>query len=309
MQTQPFEIQSFEWNSLSDEAAYRKWRATKLSRAEKCLSLPPILVSDMANPSESERSELKNRCHLDNFALYSAPVETDDAALRHKLRRFAEAFGLRIAETHRSEGDQGVVALKVSDKPAQRGFIPYSTSGMNWHTDGYYNAPENRISAFVLHCFVQAAEGGTNDILDPEIAYIRIRDKNPDWLRAFMHPRAMSIPENAEADGSVRPVSTGPVFYPDPETGRLQMRYTARTRSIAWRDDPATRDAAAWLRETMSAGDPLALRVRLEPGMGVLNNNVLHNRTSFENGSDSALERVIFRVRFRNRIGESSWPV
>ncbi|WP_161594635.1 TauD/TfdA family dioxygenase [Marimonas lutisalis] len=239
---------------------------------------------------------------MSNFAIYSSPPEKDDSKVRRDLRSFAERFGLRIAEAHRSGGDQGIVALRVSDAPKQRGYIPYSTRAMNWHTDGYYNAPENRISAFVLHCVSQAAQGGTNDILDPEILYIRLRDEHPAYLQALMHPQAMTIPENTEPDGSVRPASVGPVFYPDPGTGQMQMRYTARTRSIEWRDDPATLEAEAFLRDYLATGDPLAVRIRLEAGQGVLNNNVLHNRTAFENDDDTG--RLIFRVRFHNRVGE-----
>ncbi|MCF3595851.1 TauD/TfdA family dioxygenase [Rhodobacteraceae bacterium LMO-12] len=304
MQTQPVENTSFNWKAFEDDHSYRAWRATKLTNAENCLSLPPVEVGDLSNPTESEHREIIARCQNNNFALYSSPSFNDDSAQRRALRRFADAFGMRIAETHRSGGDHGIVALRVSDAPSQRDYIPYSTRAMNWHTDGYYNAPENRISGFALHCFAQGADGGTNDILDPEILYIRLRDKNPEWLAALMHPQAMSIPENVEADGAVRRVSNGPVFYPDPDTGRMQMRYTARTRSINWRNDPATLAAEAWLRDTLAQGDPLAVRVRLAPGMGVLNNNVLHNRTPFHNGPDAAQERVIFRVRFHNRIGE-----
>lgn len=304
MPTQPPEIKGFDWCDLEDDASYRAWRATKLNRAANCLSLPPVAVSDLSNPRESERRELISRCRQNNFALYTSPPLGSDSTQRRALRRFAAAFDLRIAEAHRSGGDQGIVALRVSDASSQRGYIPYSTRAMNWHTDGYYNAPENRISGFVLHCFAQGADGGTNDILDPEILYIRLRDQNPDWLAALMHPAAMSIPENTEADGTLRPVATGPVFYRDPGTGRMQMRYSARTRSINWRDDPTTRKAEAWLRDTLTAGDPLALRVRLLPGMGLLNNNVLHNRTHFRNGPDATQTRVIFRVRFHNRIGE-----
>ncbi|MEZ5715979.1 MAG: TauD/TfdA family dioxygenase [Paracoccaceae bacterium] len=276
-----------------------------MTRAENSREQAPVVLSDLANPTESERAEIVERCRTSNFAHYSSPPAQDDSTTRAQLRSFADAFGLRIAEAHRSGGDQGIVALRVSDAPSQKGYIPYSTKGMNWHTDGYYNAPDNLISAFVLHCFAQAAEGGTNDILDPEILYIRLRDDHPAFLHALMHPQAMTIPENVEPDGSVRPASVGPVFYADAATGRMQMRYTARTRSIEWRDDPATREAEAWLREYLPAGDPLMVRLRLEPGQGILNNNVLHNRTAFANGADSDHTRVIFRVRFHNRIGDT----
>ena len=299
------EFQDFKWIDLDSDNGYEAWRATKLTMAENCLGLAPVTVGDLGAPGESAHKEILRRCRNNNFALYTSPPLSDDSALRIKLRGFAKSFSLRIAEAHRSEGEQGIVALRVSDAPSQRGYIPYSTRGMNWHTDGYYNAPDNRISAFVLHCMVQAADGGTNDILDPEILYIRLRDKHPAYLRALMHPEAMTIPENREADGSIRPVSTGPVFYPDPGTGRLQMRYTARTRSIEWRNDAATLEAEAWLREYLAAGDPLALHHRLAPGEGILNNNVLHNRTPFANGGGAGDTRVIFRVRFHNRIGDT----
>ncbi len=117
-----------------------------------------------------------------------------------------------------------------------------------------------------------------------------------------MHPGAMTIPENLEPDGKLRPVSTGPVFLADPATGRLQMRYTARTRSIEWRDDPLTREAVDWLGDWLASDEPLMLSGRLAAGEGLLNNNVLHNRSGFEDGADATRARVMLRVRFMNRI-------
>ena len=114
----------------------------------------------------------------------------------------------------------------------------------------------------------------------------------------------MSIPENREPDGSLRPESVGPVFFADRVTGRMQMRYTARTRSIEWRDDPVTLAAADRLREILNAGDPLMQTVRLGPGEGILNNNVLHNRTGFEDGATEQDTRIMLRVRFHVRVAE-----
>lgn len=184
------------------------------------------------------------------------------------------------------------------------GYIPYTPRKMNWHTDGYYNSLNQTVKGFVLHCHRQARTGGENQILDPEIAYLRLRDENPDYIRAFMHPRAMSIPENREPDGSLRPESVGPVFFSDPATGRLQMRYTARTRSIKWRDDPMTLAAAERLQDILTSGDPLIRSIRLAPGEGILNNNVLHNRTGFDDGNSEDDTRVVLRVRFHVRVAE-----
>lgn len=299
---------SFEWLDLGSEAEYRRWRDIRLKTAEAARDLAPVAISSLTDLSAQARDELVRRCEMTNFAVYScAEASTDVARTAADLRRFAAHFGLRIAETHRSAGDQGIVALQPSQEESKRGYIPYSRRPMNWHTDGYYNAPSERISAFVLHCVRQAAEGGENQILDPEILYIRLRDADPELLRALMHPQAMTIPENREPDGTLRPASVGPVFYPDPDTGRLQMRYTARTRSIAWRDDPTTQAAERFIREHLAAGDPLAVSIRLEPGQGILNNNVLHNRTGFAGQPDQ--DRLIFRVRFHNRVQRrETWP-
>ena len=289
--------QTFNWTSLDDSAAYENWRANRLKVAETARNQAPVEVKDLSNPGESVVSELSKRCDEAGFALYVS----DDSDQSPPVGAFAAAFGLRIAEAHRSADGSGIVALRVTDKADQRGYIPYSPRGMNWHTDGYYNAPDQRISAFVLHCVRPATTGGVNQLFNPEILYIRLRDRSPAHIRALMRPDAMTIPENTESDGSVRPVSVGPVFYADPGTGRLQMRYTARTRSIHWREDAATQDANANLREILGRDDPLMVQVALKAGQGILNNNVLHNRTGFEDGQDMG-GRLMIRVRFHNRV-------
>ncbi len=305
------EIPSFNWKSLNDQDAYAKWRSAKLAATENIAKLPPVAVADLSNPSESERKELTRRCDITNFAYYAATDSVDDPENSAKtgfsdVGRFAAAFALSLRETHRSAEESGMVALQVSDSGTKRGYIPYSTHALKWHTDGYYNAPDKRISAFVLHCIRPAQSGGINQLLDPEILYIRLRDDSPEHIRALMHPAAMVIPENRESDGSLRPASVGPVFYGDAATGRLQMRYTARTRSIEWRSDSATRNAEACLRAHLEQGDPLMQQVRLAPGQGVLNNNVLHNRTSFQDGQDKDDSRLMIRVRFHRRVARSA---
>ncbi|MEJ2035340.1 MAG: TauD/TfdA family dioxygenase [Maritimibacter sp.] len=293
------EDNGFFWPSAKADDFYRKWRDARLAAAEDALSAGFVTISDLSAPTESEKNELIGRCERANLALYQADPTPDP---RDNLRAFANAFGLRIAEKHRSAGGDGIVALTESDAPGQKGYIPYSKRGMGWHTDGYYNAPGDQISAMVLHCARPAEDGGANQFLDPAVAYIRLMDENPDYLRALMHPEAMLIPENREADGSLRPVSIGPVFYPDPESGALQMRYTARTRSIAWRDDALTREAVAFLRQVLETPDPLTISLRFETGQGVLCNNVLHDRTRFDPKAEAKSQRLVYRVRFHNRV-------
>jgi len=289
----------FFWNQPNTYGFYQDWRAARIAASESAAGLGIVTLDNLANPSDSQISEIIRRIRESNFALYEAPESSD---LRADLRKFVDHFGLRIAERHRSAGEQGIVALTETNAPSQRGYIPYSKRKMGWHNDGYYNAPEERISAMVLHCANPAENGGINQLLDNNIAFIRLMDENPAYIKALMHPEAMTIPENREEDGSIRPVSIGPVFYPDPETGALQMRYTARTRSIEWRDDALTREAVAFLQETLEGPDPLTISVRFKAGQGVLCNNVLHDRTGFDAEKVEKSPRVMYRVRFNNRV-------
>ena len=286
-----------------NDRGYRAWRQAKLDGYAQALDRPVLELSDLANPTAEERAELARRCARTNLALYRAkPIPGGDDGMRAALRAFAESLGLRIAERHRSAGEHGIVALRVTDAARQKGYIPYSRRGMNWHTDGYYNGPDERIRAMVLHCVHPAADGGENRLFDPEIAFIRLRDRDPGHVAALMHPEAMTIPENREPDGTLRPVSTGPVFWVDGD-GRLAMRYTARTRSIAWRDDPATARAVAALTEVLNDPDePFILRRRMQAGEGLLCNNVLHDRTGFDPDPARPSNRLVFRVRFHNRV-------
>ncbi len=262
-----------------------------------------VEIANLGAPSTAERDELARQCAIGNAVFYAARDQTDDAEkTRDSLREFSRAMGLRIAEKHRSAGRQGIVALQISTAKNQRGYIPYSRKPMNWHTDGYYNAADQRIRAMVLHCVRPAADGGVNQFLDPEIAYIRLRDESPDYIDALMHPRAMTIPENREKDGKLRPASIGPVFSVDADSGQLEMRYTARTRSISWRDDAMTARAVAFLSGLLAASDPYMQTLKMQAGQGVLCNNALHNRTGFDPDSSAGSDRLLYRIRFHNRV-------
>ena len=291
---------------LDDNLAYAAWRAAKLEGYPRDAEGLRVPVGDLTQPTREERAALLARCRQCNMAVYVTPDKGsahDDAKMRSGLRRFASAFGLGTMESHRSAEDDGIVAIEVTQTQTKRGFIPYTNKPLSWHTDGYYNPPSAPIRAMLLHCVRPAQEGGVNALLDPDIAYIRLRDKSRDLVAAMMHPEAMTIPESVEEDGSVRPVSTGPVFLID-ENGQLTMRYTARARNIIWRDDADTKAAVALLERLLShEEEELILKYKMQAGEGLLCNNVLHTRTAFQN--DDSARRLLYRVRYRERIAGS----
>ena len=116
----------------------------------------------------------------------------------------------------------------------------------------------------------------------------------------------MVIPERTDEGGVARAAQAGPVFAID-EDGALHMRDTARTRSIEWRDDPLTLQAAAQLR-VMMRESPHVWRVRMSAGMGMVGHNVLHDRQAFRD--DPLAPRLVLRARFLDRVAlptEASW--
>jgi alpha-ketoglutarate-dependent taurine dioxygenase len=287
--------------SLACDEEYQLWRTGKLRDHPAQTGDLIVSIADPARPSEAEIAAISSLCQRSNMAVYRFATVPDLDESRACIHRLTSIFGLRRFEQHRSASDDGIVAIEVSGDPKKRGFIPYTTRLIGWHTDGYYRyeGASRSINAMVLHCMRSAAEGGESAVFDHEIAYIRLRDLDPRYIEALMHPEAMTIPPCQDEDGTGHPAVSGPVFSVDPATGALHMRFTARARNIVWRDDPLTLEALGALMHVL-AQDPFVFHLRLEPGWGVICNNVLHRRTAFTNGG--AGERLLWRIRSYDRI-------
>ncbi len=290
---------------LDDGAAYRAWRDAKLAAYPTRPEDFVVEIEDLGAPTPAERDAILRLAGVANMALYVTRTNlADERATRRGLIAFGKAFGLVAIEDHRSAEADGIVRIEVVDQGGRLGYIPYTDKPINWHTDGYYNfhGPDRAVRAMLLHCMRPAAKGGVNRLLDPEIAYIRLRDSDPGHIEALMHPEAMTIPASVEANGRVRPENVGPVFYVDARSGALGMRFTARKRNVVWRDDPSTRAAVATL-EAILREDPLCVETRMEAGQGLVCNNVLHDRTAFATSQDAGRGRLLYRVRYADRIG------
>jgi alpha-ketoglutarate-dependent taurine dioxygenase len=217
-------------------------------------------------------------------------------------RSLGARFGLTELDYNMGADDDGVTALKVVEGKWRSEYIPYTNRPIHWHTDGYYNLPERQINGLLLHCVSAAASGGENALLDHEIAYIHLRDRNPDYIRALMAASVMTIPPNNENGEQLRPARSGPVFSVRVD-GSLHMRYTARTRSIEWSPDPLTRDAVRTLEDFLDSASTYIYRATLQPGQGLVCNNVLHDRSGFDD--DGEHTRQLYRLRYYQRITDT----
>jgi len=283
------------------EADYRSWRALRLDRRPSSLNELSVSISGLASMANREKEQIMECLARANMALYDCRDSTVDRAA---ILTFAGHFGLRQVDHHLCANDDGVAELTVATTGERAGYVPYSSRSLSWHTDGYYNEPTKKVRAVILHCAQDAVTGGQNAVFDPEIAYIRLRDENPAFVAAFAHPHCMTIPANNGADGEIRPAVSGPVFSFDGPGGALHMRFSARTRNIRWRDDAMTRAARDYLLALLDDDESVVFRFSLKPGQGLISNNVLHNRTAFQDASEKP--RFLYRARFFDRVDSSS---
>ena len=288
----------------ADAAAFARWRDAKLAARARSAADLVVEVRDPRSLGPAERDELVRRCRRDNMALYASAATGEDKEI---ARRLGAQLGLATLDANFLADEDGITSIAVTDRKAGAGYIPYTTHRLRWHTDGYYNPPRLRIRAMLLHCVRDAAAGGETALLDHELAYLLLREEDPGLVRALMQPDALVIPARVDEDGVARPEAAGPVFSVEPGTGDLHMRYTARTRSVAWKDDGATPAAAARLLALLDGDTGCVLRTRLAPGMGLACNNVLHERSAFED--DPARPRLLYRARYVERIAgtQGAW--
>ena len=282
---------------LDDDRAWRDWREAKLADLPRSAESLTVTLRDPLALTSAERAALLDRCARHNMVLYRSGATGEDKALTRELGR---QLGLLRLDANWLADEDGISPITVREGagPAAA-FIPYTNRAIRWHTDGYYHPPQRAIRGMILHCVRPAASGGSNHLLDHELAYLMLRDADPAHVRALMAEDAMTIPARTDEAGEARPAQSGPVFSVDSH-GQLHMRYTARTRSIEWKGDAATRAAVACLEALLASPSAPVLCVRLEPGMGLVANNVLHDRDAFID--DPQRPRLLYRARYLDRV-------
>lgn len=290
--------------ALENEDHYNRWRDQKLMDYPENLGDLLVEINDPRKLTDSEFDALQSRCRKANMALYASKTGTDpDPEIPLSLGR---RFGLQSINKNWLADESGLTSLRVVDNGIRQQYIPYTNRAINWHTDGYYNLASKQIHALNLHVVQQAASGGENALMDHEIAYILLRDKNPDYIRALMADDTMTIPARIAEDGSgavARKEEPGPVFSIMP-SGDLHMRHTIRVNNVIWTEDPVAQEALAYLTDILEGDSQYIYRGRLESGMGLVSNNVLHDRAAFTD--DETHQRHYYRARYFDRLAGTS---
>ncbi|MEB4592406.1 TauD/TfdA family dioxygenase [Candidatus Thiothrix sp. Deng01] len=291
MNKSPFNIKQLD--------AYKRWREQKLPVYPLSIDAMQVEIANPETPSEIELGHLQALCRQHNMALYR--FRQGNFRNKRFVHQLGAALGLRRLDNNLCADEDSLTSLQVATHAGQHDYIPYTDKQLSWHTDGYYNPPAGQIHGMLLHCAQPAQAGGESWLMDHEIAYILLRDANPEYITALMHPQAFTIPANILDGREVRPPQSGPVFSVTP-AGRLHMRYSARQRNVIWRNDPLTQAAAAFLLDLWRRDSPYKVRRTLQAGEGVVCNNVLHCRTAFVDSEEPEQKRLLYRGRYYDGV-------
>ena len=276
-------------------SAYLSWREKRLHAQFTLPKLDWELTSDLDTPGDLHAiAAMCQQVHQLGFAGYRWDITIEKQRLA--IAKLAEHLGLSTTDSGVIQEASCLSLLEDLSGTARGRFLPYSNKAMNWHTDGYYNAEDNALHYFTLHCLQPAFRGGTLTVMDPELLLIALYDDNPQLVYELTHRDAMLLPSNADAEGHDRPDRSVPVFFAH-DDGTLGLRFTMRTKHIQWRTSE-TKAAADRAVELINANTQWHCPIRLESGQGVIARNVLHSRDAFEDAAEGQFRRRMLRGRY-----------
>ena len=302
-------------NSKAHQKDYLRWRDAKLARVENAYKMSPphfyAIIEEGKSPSKKELNSIIKHC--DDYSLSVYQIKDHQSYNIDQTKRIilslANKLGLSKLDGNICAGNDSLTSITQTSHAGQHEYIPYSTKRLSWHTDGYYNLPQNTINSMLLHCAQAAVEGGESKFMDHEIAYILLRDENPDYIKALMQADVLTIPANILDGKVIRPAQTGPVFSLNSQ-GQLHMRYSARKRNIEWKQDTPTLEAVAFLEklfeddscQSSSSNSKYIIKHTLKAGEGLICRNVLHCRTAYVDSDNPEKKRLLFRGRFYDEL-------
>ena len=286
---------------LENEKQYQAWRTRKLEFRQEVVATRVFELDRQDRLPRSLLQSLRKQVAAYNFVIFQSVKTLDKTG----FLALNSQFGLTVLDANPGAEADKVTSLRVVGEADDRTrYIPYTNRVMNWHTDGYYNSDDRCIHAFALYCVNQAGRGGGNTLFDHEMMYMLIRDKAPAALAALMCDDMLHIPANIQQNRVVRAEESGPVFSLQANRGALNMRYTSRPQNIVWKSDRQSADALNLVREILVQGSAV-VEVRLQPGQGIICNNILHGRQAFHDVSGQPA-RLIYRARYHDAINLDS---
>ena len=191
--------------------------AQRLDDYRAVIASPPVDIVDPTTLNHQELAKLRERVAVANFAHYRCAQAVNDTAV------LALCHQVGLKNLHQSVVTAGLTKIEVSPGSKAR-YIPYTNSELNWHTDGYYYPETYPVRAMLLHCVRPALEGGATELINHEIVYALLAQRNPDYVAALSRADVMTIP------AIVKHPTDRDRPSPDPCSGKILAVFTCDTR-------------------------------------------------------------------------------
>lgn len=176
---------------------YKKWRDEKLAAYPTRVGDLVVELGDMTALTDSEKGKIRELVERANMCIYTAGAAdlSSDSLL---------ALGRQLGVSNTDKARRHSNSDELTNSGILNHAIPFTTRHVRWHTDATYYGSDKTVQALFLLCKRPAVEGGNNKVLDNEILYILLRDKDPDALRVLMNkncfkyknPKTGEISEN-----------------------------------------------------------------------------------------------------------------
>ena len=277
---------------LDSDEDYLKWRDEKWAAYPSNVGELVVELADMTAISAAEKTKILETVERANMCVYTAgSAELEMNSLL--------ALGKQLGVTRTDKSARHAQSDELTDSGILSRAIPFSTRHCNWHTDATYYGSDSTIQALFLLCKRPALEGGSNKVLDHEVLYIHLREKDAGALEVLMNENCFNY--RNPATGEVDPHRGGRVFWTNAD-GHLCHRFSFRKTDMAWSDKSDVAAARKVLESLISEESAHVIEGRLESGMGLISNNVLHTRERLVDSGDAARKRLLFRARFYDRV-------
>ena len=281
-------------NILTNTAEdYKRWKDNKLATFTKNLDELTVQITSPNAISKPEKSMVISL--LENHNIVFFHIDRIKQTNKSTIKNFASQIGLSNYELDSQSDEDGLTEIKdikTTEKLSE--YVPYTTKELNWHTDGYYTDQKNSVLSWLLFCKTSAESGGINKYLDHEIAYILFNNISKR-LEDLMLDDACCIPENSITN---RKEVFNPVFMF--KNKKLHMKFSMRKKNIIWNNNSLK--AIDVLKSIIKDSSQYHITKKLDAGMGVITNNVIHMRTAFTNSKNK--NRLLYRLRSKKRVTE-----
>ena len=275
-----------KFTSKSNE--FKQWALEKEDNIPLKIDDLIVKIQDINHATLAEISNIKDIIKRFNYCIYQSKVGLNAQA---DLMNFAQSIGMETYDTNNIHNSPISLIMSLETKNALN-YIPYTNKKLNWHTDGYYD--EKPIFSWLLHCEEPAYSGGENYLLDHELAireYI-IKYDNLDSLSSL---DAFTIPGNTHAN---RGETKGYICDNDNEYKKFHMKFSMREKNMKLNEQSKT--AIMRMKKIIKEDcKKYCLTYKLSKNEGIISNNILHGRNSFEDGKAM---RKLYRIRSYERI-------